>query len=45
MRKIMNKTMIKKAAAILLILCGLLAAMLVLTHPAQNGRKTTEILQ
>ena len=40
----MNKTMIKKAAAILLILCGLLAAMLVLTHPAQNGRKTTEIL-
>ena len=40
----MKNTVIKKAAAILLILCGLLAAMLVLTHPAQNGRRTTEIL-
>lgn len=40
----MKKTAILKAAAIVLILCGLAAAMLVLTHPAQNGRRTTELL-
>lgn len=40
----MKKTLVKKAAGIVLILCGLLGAMLVLHHPAQNGRKTTEIL-
>lgn len=40
----MKKTLVKKVAGIALILCGLLGAMLVLHHPAQNGRKTTEIL-
>lgn len=40
----MRKTAVLKAAGILLILCGLLAVMLILMHPAKNSRKTTELL-
>lgn len=40
----MKKTIVIKAAAILAVLGGLAAAMLILNHPAQNGRKTTEVL-
>jgi len=38
------KGIIIKITYVIVVLLGLLAAMLVLTHTAQNGRRTTEIL-
>ena len=40
----MNRNIGKKIIYIVLVLAAFLAAMLVLTHTAQNGVETTEIL-
>ena len=39
-----SKERILKITYVIIVLCGLFAAMLVLNHTAQNGRRTTEVL-